>query len=91
LSFSGTGQTPLTFTDNVARSGAYGISGEKAGLGVPALDKYTRLVAFSRNVIERSGKRQIEWPAGNTLLNPGELKDRLDPETFRYAKGTAGY
>jgi hypothetical protein len=91
LNFSGTGQTPLTFTNNVGRSGAFGISGDGTGIGMAALEKYTKLVAFTGNVIERSAKRNVPWPRGNTLLDPGELKARLDPETLRYAKGTAGY
>jgi hypothetical protein len=91
LSFSGKGQTPLTFTNNVGRSGAYGISGEGVGPGLAALKRYTQLVAFHGNVIEQSSRRNISWPDGNTLLDPGELKARLDPETLRYSKGTAGY
>jgi hypothetical protein len=91
LSFSGKGQTPLTFTNNVGRSGSFGISGESAGIGVRALGKFTKLVAFTDNVIERSARREIPWPDGNTLLDPGELKARLNPATLQYSKGTAGY
>lgn len=93
LAFTGPAseKTPLTFTNNVGRSGAYGISGDAVGGVLAALEKYATVQAFTGNVIEQSGKRNIRWPRGNTLLDPGELKARLDPETLRYSRGTAGY
>ena len=91
LAFSGTGPlTPLTVTGNVARSGAYGISGDgSTAVGAPSL-KLAKVVAFGGNVIERTGERRVPWPAGNTLLAPGELGKLLDAQ-LRHPDASVGY
>jgi hypothetical protein len=90
--FSGEGPlTPLTVEGNVARSGAYGISGDRTTVGVPSLQRFTKVVAFRGNVIERTDERRVEWPRGNTLLDPGSLTRLLDSTTFKHPDGTIGY
>jgi Right handed beta helix region len=91
--FSGRGpKTPLTVTDNVTRSGEYGISGDgKTAVGLPSLLAMNEVVDFSGNVIERSGRRSIKWPDGNTLLAPGELARVLAADTFKHKDATVGY
>jgi hypothetical protein len=91
LAFSGAGPlTPLTVTGNVARSGAYGISGDgSTAAGAPSL-KLAKVVAFSGNVIERTAERNVPWPEGNTLLAPGELGKLLDGQ-LRHPDASVGY
>jgi hypothetical protein len=83
-------KTPLTFTGNVAPSGAYGVSGDDTAPGSPTLSAHTIVQAFTGNVIEKTPARAIPWPAGNTLLNPGALATVLDAQ-FKYRNGRAGY
>lgn len=90
--FAGRGpMTPLTVVENVARSGAYGVSGDGTTVGVPSLQRFAKVVAFTGNVIERTDERRIEWPGGNTLLESGALVRLLVPETFKHPEGAAGY
>lgn len=84
-------KSPLTFTANVAKSGAYGISGTNAGVGLPSLLAYTTLVDVSGNVLEKSAERNIPYPPGNTLVEPGGLQALIDPVTFKLRNGQAGY
>lgn len=83
--------SPLTFLNNVAKSGEYGASGTDLAPGLPALAGFTKPVAFTGNVIETTAERAIPWPAGNTLLAPNTLAAQLDPTTFKYLPGGAGY
>jgi len=83
--------TPLTFTGNVAKGGAYGVSALGLTIGLPALQALATLVNFSGNIIEKTAERTIAWPAGNTLIEPGALAALLDPTTFKLLAGTAGY
>jgi hypothetical protein len=90
--FSGDGpMTPLTVEENVARSGAYGISGDGTTVGLPSLQRFTTVVAFRGNVIERTDERRVEWPRGNTLVEPGALARLLDSKTFKHPDPTVGY
>jgi hypothetical protein len=85
ITFTGTDtlKTPLTFTGNVARSGEYGVSGDRASVGMPALLAYTSSLTWNSNVIEKTAQRRIRWPDGTTLLAPGALAPQLD-RSFRY-------
>jgi hypothetical protein len=87
---STTVKTPLTFTGNVAKSGEYGINGDDTAPGSPTLSAHAILEAFTGNVIEKTPARRIEWPSGNTLVDPGGLAALLDGQ-FRYRAGGAGY
>jgi hypothetical protein len=83
--------TPLTFTANVARSGAYGITLSNTTVGLPSLMASVTLVDWSGNIIEKTAARTIKWPAGTTLVEPGGLAALLDPTTYKLLAGGAGY
>lgn len=80
----------LTFTDNVAKGGEYGVTSSGLGVGLPSLNAMATVVAFHNNVIEKTAARGIAWPPGNTLIEPGLLSTLLDPVTFKLKTGTAG-
>ena len=82
--------TPLTLEGNVFLSGEYGITAPTTGVGVPTLTVWAVPYAVTGNVIERSAKRSIAWPAGNTLLAPGGLAPLLDAAS-RLTSGEAGW
>lgn len=85
-------KTKLTFTGNVVHSGAYGVIGSGAGVGVPQAALYFDVLNFSGNVIEKSASRYIDYgPGPNTLVEPGQLMSLLDSVTFKYLPGGAGY
>jgi hypothetical protein len=90
-------QSPITFVENIALSGSYGISGTDSTVGEPALNNYTDVQDWRGNVIEKTPERTIKWPnpATNWLLDPGGLAKILDPTTFKLLPGTpygnAGY
>jgi hypothetical protein len=84
-------KTPLTFTNNVTKSGNYGISSAAYVVGTPTLMGWTSGLTFTGNVIELTGQRTIAYPAGNQLVAPGGLAALLDPVTFKLLGGTAGY
>ena len=89
--FSGiTVKTPLTAQWNVAKSGAYGISGSTT-VGEPSLLAATEGAVFTDNVIEKYCCRTIKWPAGNTLLEPWALANVLTPVTFKHPDPLYGY
>ena len=87
--------TNLTMTENVAKSGVYGLFCSGVGKGEIALQKSCSAYVFVRNVIERSVYTSngtpvvasIPWPAGNTILPPGGLTYGPD---YTYA-GEAGW
>ena len=86
--------TPLTFSRNVLRAGAYGIMGDgSTGPGVSSLNAYATVVEWNGNVIEHDKARTITYPTGtgNVLLPPGGLAALIDPKTFKLLSGTAGY
>jgi hypothetical protein len=81
--------TPLTFTQNVVRSGAYGATGDgSTGAGLPSLLAFTTLTDWSGNLIEATAP--VKWPAGQATIPAGALATRLD-EKFKVKSGTAGY
>lgn len=83
--------SPFTFVANVVRQGEYGVSGTNLGPGLPTLNAYTTLLAFTDNVIEKHPDRQNVLPPGNTWVEPGALAALLDPKTMRLLNGTAGW
>jgi hypothetical protein len=83
--------TPLTLENNVFRSGAYGITGRATPVGLPSLEIWATPFSVKGNVIGRSKKRSIKWPSGNTLVDVDTLLGNLDPATFKYRDGDAGY
>lgn len=85
--------TPLTFVANVAQAGAYGITGDGTGVGLPTLATYTRVVAWDENLIEHHPDRTLSYPGGtgNTYVAPGGLASLLHPTTFKVLSGTKGY
>jgi len=83
--------TPLTLEDNVFQSGAYGITAPTTPVGLPTLEVWATPFSVKGNVIGRTKKRPIEWPSGNTLVDVDTLQSDLDPTTFKYRAGDAGY
>lgn len=81
----------LVFTNNVSTLGEYGVSGSGTSLGTPSLIAWTTSYTFTGNVLEQPASRTIPLPAGNTILAAGVLKTKLDPITFKYLLGGAGY
>jgi hypothetical protein len=64
--------TPLTFTNNIVKSGLYGVTGDgSTSIGLPSLMAFCSLVEWSGNTIEATA--QISWPAGQTTVPPGTL------------------
>ncbi|HSK08752.1 MAG TPA: BACON domain-containing carbohydrate-binding protein [Vicinamibacterales bacterium] len=83
--------TPLIFTGNVTHAGAYAVKGDGTASGTATLDKFAAPgYEFRGNVIEK-GTANYVYPAGNTILQPGELMALLDPVTYEYLPGGAGY
>jgi hypothetical protein len=82
-------RTPLTVNGNVLHEGEYGVKGDGTAPGTATLARYTTLLGFLGNVIER-GSHSYSYPAGNTLVAPGTLAAVLDPATHVYP-GPAGY
>jgi hypothetical protein len=81
--------TPLTFTQNVVRSGTYGVTGDgSTGGGLPSLLAFATLTAWSGNIIEAT--EPVKWPARQTTVPAGALATLLD-EKFKLKSGTAGY
>jgi len=78
----------LVMTDNVMAGGAYGITGDAWELGTPSLEHYSPGYVFTRNVIEGTTERRIQYPAGNYPIAFGALAGRLG-ELRRYM-GTEG-
>lgn len=89
--------SPLRFTNNVVRSGDYGIQSAEFGLGLRTLSGYTALRDyndFSGNVIEQSAREAIKYYPDvypNEIIPAGQLLGRLDPQTYKLLNGTAGY
>jgi hypothetical protein len=80
----------LTFTNNVATAGAYAVTGHgDTTFGLPTLQAYTTLTAWSGNVIESAGS--WKWPAGQAIVSAGGLAALIDPTTFKLLSGSAGY
>jgi hypothetical protein len=80
----------LTYRENVGTSGSYGIHGDSAPVGEGALRMYCASYDVTGNVFEQSAQRTIPYPAGNRVLNPGELATLLDANK-RMLDGSAGY
>lgn len=101
LNFNGVGAdgitplvlTPLTFTDNVGKGGAYGVSGDGGvGIGLPALQRFAPIQAWANNVLEKTAARTIKWPTGTLLVEPGALAAQLDTDGhFTGAPAGAGW
>jgi hypothetical protein len=53
----------LTITNNLANHGLYGVFGEEAGIGTPALAGLTRSYVWMNNVLAGSAAREYEYPA----------------------------
>jgi hypothetical protein len=86
--------SPLQFTNNVVRSGDYGIQSAEFGLGLLTLNGYSTLRSFVGNVIEQSAREAINYRPDlypNEIVAAGQLLARLDPATFTLLSGTAGY
>jgi len=86
--------TPLTFSRNVTKAGAYGITGDGSTVvGLPSLLANAVVVEWAGNLIEHHPERAVTYPdgAGNVLLPPGALAALLDPKTFKLLSGVAGY
>lgn len=84
--------TPLAFSRNVGAAGEYGVMGDgSTGPGLPSLLANAVLREWAGNVIEQSGARTIQFPAGTTLVAPGGLLSLLDPLTWKLRGGGAGY
>ena len=83
--------SPFTFVANVVLQGEYGVSGTNLGSGLPTLTAYTKLLAFTDNIIEKNPARTNLLPPGNTWVEPGALATLLDPKTLKLLAGTAGY
>lgn len=81
--------TPLTFTNNVTLPGSYGATGNGTTIGLPTLQAFTTIAAWSGNIIE--AEPYVTWPAGQTVIPKGSLLGLLDPKTFKLLSGTAGY
>jgi hypothetical protein len=82
--------TALTFTNNVLRSGTYGVTGDgSTSIGLASLTAFVTLTEWSGNVIEATAA--VKWPAGQTTLAKGALASLLDPKTLKLLSGTAGY
>lgn len=89
-------KTPLVWTENVIRSGAYGITAATTGPGIATLNLWSPGATFTGNVIEATSltqlpPRTIAYPPGNTVVPPGGLEALLDPVTHRLRSGLAGY
>jgi hypothetical protein len=85
----------LTWTNNVMRSGRYGINSENGGgQGTPTITAYTTPVDLKGNVVEQGNGTTFFWqrlPSGNTLLDtPGALVPLLDADGH-YIPGGAGW
>jgi hypothetical protein len=82
--------TPLTFTQNVVRTGTYGVTGDGSqGFGLPSLLAYCSLTDWFGNILEATAT--WTWPVGQTTVPKGSLATLLDPLTFKLLNGTAGY
>jgi hypothetical protein len=81
--------TPLVFTQNVVRSGTYGVTGDGSTAGgLPSLLAFATLTEWSGNIIEATAP--VKWPTGQTTVPAGAFATRLD-EKFKLKSGTAGY
>ena len=81
--------TPLTFTQNVVRSGSYGVTGDgSTAAGLPSLLAFATLTEWSGNIIEATAP--VKWPARQTTVPAGALATLLDGK-FKLKSGTAGY
>lgn len=80
---------------NVWRHGRYAINSQSAGQGYTTLDAYCAASTVAGNVIEESNGSTYywgRWPKGaGELLPLGGLPPRLDPTTYKYLPGGAGY
>ena len=74
--------------NNVARGGAYGLTGDNTGLGIIALDFFAAPYQFAGNVIEGTTERTIKYPANNTVVSAGQLNPSLDAANAYQYKGT---
>lgn len=98
MDFSKVVKSPITFMENIVKSGQYGIAATDLGVGMPSLTAYTTMVSWMGNVIEKSAERPgivYPNPSQNYLLEVGEVDKILDPTTFKLKPGTpygnAGY
>ncbi len=91
----GMGKPRCVIQGNVWRHGRYGILSQSAGQGHPTLTYYCSSWTVSGNVIEESNGTTYywgRWPSGSGLmLKLGELPPKLDPQTYKYLPGGAGY
>ena len=89
--------TPLTFVENIQKTGEYGITGTGTPCGTSTVDNYTTIVEWTGNVTEMTDQREISMPnpGENHVLPAGGLAQVLDPATFKLLPGTpygnAGY
>lgn len=83
--------TPVTFSRNVAKAGAYFATGDGTTVGLPSMVAYSTVVEWNENIIE--SKASLSYPAGtgNTIVPVGGLAALLNPTTFKLLTGTAGY
>jgi len=91
-------KSPLTFVENIVKSGSYGCTGTSQTVGAPAVNAYCILVQWAGNVIEKTPERAIAYPnpAQNYLVEPGSLVNILEPAPSYKLKpgqayGNAGY
>lgn len=90
LAEQGNALTTLTFTNNVAKSGTYGVTGDGTRtIGLDSLMDFCRLIDWSGNLI--GGPSTIKWPSGQQVVTNAQLMALLDPNTFKILNGTAGY
>lgn len=69
--------TRVSVTNNIMRSGLYGITGEATTIGAPSLAACCTPYVFTNNVIELPAAGFIAYPPGNFLLPFGTLLKRL--------------
>lgn len=92
-------RSPITFVENVAKAGQYGITGTNLAVGTPALLGYATVVDWRGNVIEKSVERPglaFPNPSANFLVDAGAFATILEPApSFKMKSGqpfgNAGY
>jgi hypothetical protein len=74
--------THVSITNNIMRSGLYGITGNATTIGTPSLVACCTPFVFTNNVIELPAAGFIAYPPGNFPIPFGTLAKRLSVDLF---------